>query len=198
MKALLIIDMQNDFMPTGSLIVPSADKLIPYINDLMPHFAVIVATQDFHPANHISFYTSHHNKKPFEVIKIEEESQTLWPVHCVAGEKGAEIVSGINLSRIHTIIRKGTSQDKEHYSCFFDSKRQSQTGLYGYFKDLKVTELHITGVAADICVYHSIKDALSLGFKVKLHLKGTQCINPEEFEKQKKEFLLNDDFEIIP
>ena len=197
MKALILIDIQQDFMPNGALAVDQGDQIIPIVNILMTKYNYIVATQDWHPENHISFASNHLDKNPFDTIEINGKPQTLWPAHCVAGSEGADFHKELKTNLITAIFRKGTDNQIDSYSGFYDNHHLKSTGLAGYLKELKITELHFAGLAADYCVYYSIKDALEAGFKVKLYEKATRAISVKNFEKQKKELLKNDDFELI-
>lgn len=197
MKALILIDIQQDFMPNGALPVSEGDQIVPLVNRLMDDYQYVIATQDWHPLNHKSFASNHFSQKVFDVIDLRGVQQTLWPNHCVIGTEGADFHPDLNKEKITAIFRKGTNPDIDSYSGFFDNERLQSTGLCGYLKELKITELHFVGLAADYCVYYSIKDALELGFKVKLYEQATRAISIENFLKQKQELLQNDDFEII-
>lgn len=197
MKALILVDIQQDFMPQGALPVAQADQIVPIVNELMQQYEYIIATQDWHPANHKSFASNHQGKKPLENIILNGIEQTLWTDHCVQGRAGAELHPELQTDKITAIFRKGTNPEIDSYSAFYDNRQLKSTGLKGFLKELKITELHFAGLAADYCVYYSMKDALELGFKVKLHQKATRAISYQNFEKQKEELLKNDDFEII-
>ncbi len=168
LKALLIVDMQNDFMPGGALPVPHGDEIIPIINQLMPHFSLIVATQDWHPSDHVSFASNHPGKKPGDIIEVRGIKQILWPVHCVRNTKGAELVSSLQKQPISSIFYKGSDKWVDSYSTFFDNARLRATGLEEYLKTRQVKEIYIVGVATDYCVLYSVLDALDLGFKVRV------------------------------
>lgn len=196
MEALVLVDIQRDFMPTGALPVPFADEIIPMVNSLMNEFEIVVATQDWHPKTHKSF-ASNHQKQPFEVISINGSQQVLWPDHCVQNTEGADFPAELHSQKINAIFRKGTNENSDSYSGFFNQAGGQLSGLEGYLKGLNVTCLHIVGVAADYCVYHSVSDALRFGFRVKLHLKGTRAISNSLFETQQKELMKNPNFELI-
>ncbi|WP_026837102.1 bifunctional nicotinamidase/pyrazinamidase [Gillisia sp. JM1] len=189
MKALIIIDMQNDFIPGGSLAVPEGDKIVPIINNLQEKFDLVIATQDWHPLNHSSFAENHSGKKEFEIIKLNEMDQTLWPVHCVQNSKGAEFYSELNLKKIEAIFRKGTNKEIDSYSGFYDNAHLKSTGLSGYFKEKEVSTLYFCGLAAEYCVYFSIIDALKEGFEAILIEDATKAISQDDFEKAKKAIL---------
>lgn len=166
MKAFLIVDMQNDFMPGGPLAVPGGDKIIFLINSLTSRFSLVIASQDWHPEDHMSFACVHPGKKVAEVVKIQGEDQILWPVHCVQNSEGAKIVSGIDPSKIDKVILKGSDRWIDGYSAFFDHQRRKSTGLADYLTEKKVDTLYLAGVATDYCIFYSALDALDLGFNV--------------------------------
>ena len=178
MKALVIVDVQNDFMPTGALPVPEGDLIIPFINAEMRNgYDLIVATQDWHPANHKSFASNHAGKKPFEVIKLNGIDQILWTDHCVQGTFGAELHKDLDIRPISAIFRKGMNPEVDSYSAFFDNNKQGNTGLHGFLQDKGIKELVFCGLAGDFCVAYSANDARELGYKVSLFEKGIKSIN---------------------
>ena len=187
MKALVIVDVQNDFMPGGSLEVPQGDMIVPLINKLQKYFDLVVATQDWHPQNHKSFASNHSNKKPFEEIDLQGMKQTLWPDHCVQGSIGAEFHPDLETNKIAAIFRKGMDPEIDSYSGFYDNDHQKSTGLSGYLKDKGITELHFCGLAADICVYHTIKDSLKEGFSATLIEDASRSLNNDAFTSIKSE-----------
>src|SRR3954468_12732007 len=152
MNALIIVDVQNDFVPGGALPVPEGDKVLPVINNLQPKFDLVVATQDWHPASHGSFAANHPGKKPGDVIQLKGLPQILWPVHCVQNTTGAAFVPTLDAKRIAKVFPKGTDPQVDSYSGFFDNGRQKATGLAEYLKQRGVTELYIVGLATDYCV----------------------------------------------
>lgn len=188
MKALIIVDMQNDFLEGGALAVENGNELIDRINKLQENFELVVATQDWHPSKHKSFASQHENSKEFDVIDWKGTPQTLWPDHCVQGTFGAEIHKGLNQKKIEAIIRKGTNPEIDSYSAFFDNQRKKSTGLDGYLKNHDVTSVYICGLAADFCVYYSALDALSLGYPTHILEGSTKAINPSNFEILKETF----------
>jgi nicotinamidase/pyrazinamidase len=179
MRAFVIVDMQNDFMPGGALGVPQADQLIPIINRLIPQFSLVVATQDWHPSNHVSFAANHQGKKTGERIRVEGEEQILWPVHCVRNTEGAALVEGLQKSQIACAFFKGTDEMIDSYSAFFDNAHLKSTGLGEYLKTHGVDEVVIAGVATDYCVLYSVLDALQLGFRVVVVTDACLAINVE-------------------
>lgn len=187
MKALILIDVQNDFMPGGSLAIANGDAIVPVINQLFHKFELVVATQDWHPANHASFARNHEGKNPFDIIELFGLEQVLWPDHCVQGTKGAEFHPGMETQKIAAIFRKGMNPEIDSYSGFYDNGHQQSTGLAGYLRDKGANELYFAGLATDICVYFTIKDALDKGFKAVLIEDATCPLNPEEFVKIRQE-----------
>ncbi len=174
MKALIIIDVQNDFMPGGSLAVTKGDLIIPVINTLQAKFDLVIATQDWHPANHKSFAANHVNKKPFEKIILNGLEQLLWPDHCVQGTKGAEFHPELKTNLIEAIFRKGMNPEMDSYSGFYDNGHQKSTGLAGFLREKKTETLYFSGLCTDICVYFTIQDALAAGFKSVL-IENASC-----------------------
>ena len=162
-KALVIVDVQNDFCPGGALPVAEGDQVVPVINDLQRHFDLVVATQDWHPPDHLSF-AANHDKTPGEVIDLNGQPQILWPVHCVQGSPGADFVPGLDTSGIQKVFRKGTDKAVDSYSGFFDNDHRHDTGLGDYLRQQRVNEVYLAGLATDYCVKYSALDARSLGF----------------------------------
>ncbi len=185
MKALIIVDMQNDFMPGGPLPTKGADELVPLINGLMDDYPLVVATKDWHPINHVSFAPNHPGKKVGDLINVEGIEQILWPVHCVQETKGSECVPGLNEEKIDHIFYKGIDQKVDSYSTFFDNAQLRRTGLADYLKKKGVEELAIVGVATDYCVLYSVLDALELGFDVTVIARGCRGINRNPDDEKK-------------
>ncbi|MCB0689513.1 MAG: bifunctional nicotinamidase/pyrazinamidase [Saprospiraceae bacterium] len=191
-KALIIIDVQNDFTKDGNLAVPGGEEIIPFINNIQTHFETIIASQDWHPADHGSFASNHKGKKPFEKTLLNGLDQVLWPDHCVQGSAGAEFHPDLVLNKINAIIRKGMDPEIDSYSAFFDNGHRKQTGLAGLLFDLGIKDLFFCGLAADYCVYYSIKDALAAGFHCNLFLQGTRAISSENFNLIKSELAVSE------
>lgn len=187
MKTLLIIDVQNDFIPGGSLPVPDGDKIVPVINSIQHKFDLVVATQDWHPQEHISFASNHEGKSTFEVIELHGKPQTLWPDHCVQGTKGAEFHPDLDSTSWEAIFRKGTDQQIDSYSGFYDNGHLKSTGLAGYLKEKGATQLFLCGLAADICVYFSAYDAFKEGFACFFIEDASQPLDSENYKELKKE-----------
>ena len=186
MKTLVIIDVQNDFMPGGSLAVPDGDKIVPVINSMQHKFDLIVASQDWHPKDHVSFASNHEGKSTFDEIEIHGKPQTLWPDHCVQGTEGAEFHPDLETLKWEAIFRKGTDREIDSYSAFYDNGHLRSTGLTGYLKEKGASQLFLCGLAADICVYFSIYDAFKEGFACFFIEDASQPLNCEEFKELKK------------
>ena len=186
--ALIIVDMQNDFLPGGALAVAGGDIIIPEINRLAIEYDLVVATQDWHPHNHGSFASQHEGARPFDMGQLGGMPQVMWPDHCVQGSFGADLSRELDQERVEAIFRKGMNPEIDSYSAFFDNGKLKATGLEGYLRGSGVTEVHICGLAADYCVWYTAKDAIELGFEAVIMVDAVKAINPEEFEKIKQEF----------
>ncbi len=186
MKTLIIIDVQNDFMPGGPLEVPDGNKIVPVINQMQHKFELIVAAKDWHPKDHISFASNHIGKFPFDEIEVHGKSQTLWPDHCVQGTEGAKFHSDLNTQKWETIFRKGTDKQIDSYSAFYDNGHLKSTGLAGYLKEKGVSQVFLCGLAADICVYYSICDAFKEGFACFFIEDASKALDVESFDEVKK------------
>ncbi len=183
MKALILVDIQNDFVPGGALPVPEGDAIIPTVNALMPHFDLVVATQDWHPQNHGSFASNHPGKKVYDVIELNGLQQILWPDHCVQGTPGADFVPALNTNPVEAIFRKGTDPGIDSYSGFFDNGKRKSTGLADYLRGRGVDEVFVVGLAGEFCVNYTILDAADLGFKTYLIKDGTHPLDAQNFER---------------
>lgn len=177
MKTLLLIDIQNDFLPGGALAVPEGDLIVPVVNDLMPQFNLIVATQDWHPADHGSFAVNHPGRSAFEQIELDGLPQTLWPVHCVQNTGGALFAPGLNTRLIDKVFPKGMNARIDSYSGFFDNGHRAATGMSEWLKSRSVTELSVVGLATDYCVKFTVLDALREGFRVRVIAKACRGVN---------------------
>ncbi len=179
MKALILVDIQNDFLPGGALPVPDGDAVIPLANQLQAAFPLVVATQDWHPPNHGSFASNHPGKKVFEQIELNpgEPGQTLWPAHCVQGTSGAELAPRLQRERIAKIFPKGTDAGIDSYSGFFDNGHRKSTGLGDWLKANGVTEVFVCGLATDYCVKFTALDAAQLGFKTHFIEDASRGVN---------------------
>jgi nicotinamidase/pyrazinamidase len=173
-KALILIDIQNDFVPGGALTVPNGDAVVPVANALMDHVDLVVATQDWHPTTHGSFVSQHPGKTVGELVNLNGLDQVVWPDHCVENSEGADFVKGLNTERIAQVIRKGTDAAIDSYSGFFDNGHRKATGLEDYLKKENVTQLIMVGLATDYCVKFTALDARKLGFDVVLVTNGVK------------------------
>lgn len=187
MKTLIIVDAQKDFMPNGSLAVPDGDAIVPVINQVIKQFDLVVATQDWHPQNHMSFASNHEGHQPFDEITIDGMDQILWPDHCVQGSDGAEIHPGVDMHAVEAIIRKGMNPAMDSYSGFYDNGHVKSTGLAGYLREKGVRKIYFCGLAADVCVYFTLKDALKENFDAVLINDATRALDSDKFEKQLSE-----------
>ncbi len=161
---LLVIDMQNDFCPGGNLAVPGGDEIVTLVNRLAHGFKHVVLTQDWHPAGHLSFASSHPREQPFEMIEMPYGPQTLWPDHCIQNTGGAAFHKGLDIPHAELIIRKGFRKEIDSYSAFFENDHKTPTGLGGYLKERGFTHVTCIGLAFDFCVRFSAEDARTLGF----------------------------------
>lgn len=186
MKTLIVIDAQNDFMPGGSLAVPEGDQIVPVINGMQHKFDLIVAFQDWHPENHISFASNHPGKDLFEEIEVAGQPQTLWPDHCVQNTWGAEFHDALDTKPWEAIFRKGTDSRIDSYSALYDNGHLKSTGLTGYLKEKGCSQVFFCGLAADICVYYSIYDAFKEGFACFLVDDASRPLDVEAYEKIKE------------
>jgi len=176
-KALIVIDVQNDFCPGGALAVDEGDQVVPVINQLMGQFDHVILTQDWHTADHSSFASQHPGKAPFENIEMAYGSQTLWPDHCVQGSHGADFHPELNLMPAELIIRKGFRTPIDSYSAFFENDHVTPTGLTGYLRERGLNELTFVGLATDFCVAYSALDAVGQGFSARVLLEACRGID---------------------
>ncbi|MBS9718325.1 bifunctional nicotinamidase/pyrazinamidase [Pseudohalocynthiibacter aestuariivivens] len=176
-EALIVIDVQNDFCPGGALAVAGGDEIVPLINGMLRDFHVRVFTQDWHPAGHSSFASSHTGKSPFEMTEMPYGPQVLWPDHCVQGSTGAAFHSALETDPANMIIRKGFRPEIDSYSAFFENDHKTPTGLEGYLRTRGVTTLTMVGLATDFCVNFSAVDAANLGFDVSVVTPACRAID---------------------
>ncbi|TDB39523.1 MAG: bifunctional nicotinamidase/pyrazinamidase [Actinobacteria bacterium] len=177
MRALILVDIQNDFMPFGALPVADGDAIVPVANALMPRFSLVVATQDWHPAGHGSFASRHPGASPGDVVQLGGVEQVLWPDHCVQGAPGASFHSALDVARIDRVIRKGADPGIDSYSGFFDNDHRSATGLDALLSQQAVDEVVILGLATDYCVRATVMDAIGLGFGVTVVTDGCRAVD---------------------
>lgn len=188
MDALIIVDVQNDFLPGGALAVNEGHTIIPVINKLQKKFDLVVATQDWHPPNHKSFASQHTGKNIFEEITLNGLPQVLWPDHCVVETAGAKFSAELENKNIEAIFRKGMQSDIDSYSGFFDNGKRKATGLGAFLKGRGVSSIFVTGLAADYCVYFTALDGLELGFQSTIITDATKAINPGDFSNKMQIF----------
>ncbi|SFJ52536.1 bifunctional nicotinamidase/pyrazinamidase [Myroides guanonis] len=185
MKALIVVDLQNDFLPNGALAVTNGDDIIQVINEIQDRFDIVIATQDWHPINHQSFASQHSMKAVFDVIDLNGIQQVLWPNHCVQGTKGADFAKDWNSNCVKAIFRKGTDVHIDSYSGFYDNGVGNETGLTGYLREKKVEEVYVCGLAADFCVFYTARDSFKEGFKTYYLEFATKAISESGYEEAK-------------
>ena len=176
-NALLIIDIQNDFCPGWALPVPEGDQVITVINSIVKKFYKVIATQDWHPINHVSFARNHPGNKEYEEIEVSGIKQVLWPIHCVPGTKGAEFHPDLIADNFDLILRKGNNPKIDSYSAFRENDKKTITGLNGYLKELDIKQVFICGLALDYCVFYSAMDSKEMGFDTYVILDATRGID---------------------
>ena len=175
--ALLVVDIQNGFLPGGGLGVPGGHAIIPTVNRIAKRFDMVVLTQDWHPQDHISFAVNHPGREPFEVIDLPYGKQTLWPVHCVQGTADAELAADLHIPHAQLVIRKGHHQAVDSYSAFLEADQTTSTGLTGYLRERGVTTVYLCGLATDFCVAWSAVDARKAGFNAIVIEDATRAID---------------------
>lgn len=184
-SVLIVVDVQNGFLPRGNLAVKDADLILPCVNALIEQFDQVVLTQDWHPQNHISFAQNHPNKQPFETVALDYGNQVLWTSHCVQGTFDAEFHAQLNTHKAQLIIRKGMHQHIDSYSAFTEADRTTTTGLAGYLKARRIEQVFVVGVATDFCVAWTAIDAQQAGFKTYVIEDATAGINLDGSLEQK-------------
>ncbi|OIS95204.1 bifunctional nicotinamidase/pyrazinamidase [Brucella cytisi] len=175
--ALVVVDIQNDFCPGGALAVDRGDEIIPTVNRLIDESEHVILTQDWHPANHSSFASTHAHAQPFDTIEMAYGLQTLWPDHCVQGGHGADFHADLQWTRAQLVIRKGFRIGIDSYSAFFENDRSTPTGLGGYLRERNIGSLTLAGLATDFCVAYSALDAIAEGFQVRVRLDACRGID---------------------
>jgi nicotinamidase/pyrazinamidase len=185
MKALIIVDLQNDFLPGGALPVPQGDEVISHANELQRRFELVLATQDWHPPDHGSFAANHPGKKPGDRITLDGIEQILWPVHCVQNTHGAEFAAAFDTSRIAHVFHKGIESNIDSYSTFFDNAHRRHTGLAHYLRKRSIKDIYLMGLALDYCVKYSALDARQLDLNTHVILDGCRGIelNPGDIDR---------------
>lgn len=174
--ALLLVDIQNDFLPTGALPVPEGDQVVPVANRLMPHFKLVVATRDWHPPDHCSFADNHPGFAVGDTVTVAGIEQMLWPTHCVCDTPGAAFAPALNQEPIARIISKGTDPQTDSYSGFFDNARRHDTGLHDFLRNHEIKRLCVVGLATNVCVVATVLDARDLGYEVSVPLDGCRGV----------------------
>ncbi|CAN5294556.1 bifunctional nicotinamidase/pyrazinamidase [soil metagenome] len=177
MRALILVDLQYDFMPGGALAVARGDEVVKIARRMVPHFATVVATQDWHPPHHGSFASSHPGTKPYDLGTLGGVPQVMWPTHCVEGTHGAELHADLDRARVTEVFRKGTDPTLDSYSGFFDNGHKKATGLAEWLKARWIEQVYVLGLATDYCVKFTALDAKSLGFDVKLIEDGCRAVD---------------------
>jgi nicotinamidase/pyrazinamidase len=177
MTALILVDIQNDFCEFGALAVPDGNAVIAVANELMPQHDLVIATQDWHPANHGSFAANYPLRKPGQIIELDGLPQILWPIHCVQNSFGSEFVRTLHITKIHKVFRKGTDVNIDSYSGFYDNGHRKSTGMGEYLQSKGVTAITVMGLATDYCVKFTAIDALSFGFKTTFLTHGSRGVN---------------------
>lgn len=176
-EALIVIDVQKDFCPGGALAVVDGDAILPEINAMMAEFRTVILTQDWHPAGHSSFASTHKDAAPFSMTEMAYGPQVLWPDHCIQGSAGAEFHPDLNTNAAQTIVRKGFNPAIDSYSAFFENDHETPTGLDGYLRTRGITTITLVGLATDFCVAYSAIDAAGLGFAVTLQASACRAID---------------------
>lgn len=176
-EALIVIDMQNDFCPGGSLAVAGGDKIVPLINEMIGRFEHVILTQDWHPANHSSFASKHPGRQPFDTVEMAYGTQTLWPDHCIQGSGGAAFHPALKWTKAQLVVRKGFRAGIDSYSAFFENDRTTPTGLAGYLKERGIGKVTLVGLATDFCVAYSALDAVGHGFDTTVRLDACRAID---------------------
>ena len=185
MKALLLVDIQNDFLPGGAMPVPAGDEVISPANRAQPFLDLVVATQDWHPPEHVSFASNHAGKRPGDVVRCEGIEQILWPEHCVQNTAGAEFPAELNVDRVDSVFLKGTDPKIDSYSGFFDNGHWKQTGLDEHLRRRGVADVYVLGLATDYCVKFTALDARQLGYRVFLLADGCRAVNLDRHDAAK-------------
>jgi len=184
-KALILVDVQNDFVPGGALPVPNGADVVAVANKAMRHFDLVVATQDWHPADHRSFASQHKGGKVGDMVDLCGLQQMLWPDHCVQNSKGAELVQDLEMKKIDKVFHKGIDRNVDSYSGFFDNGHRNATGLDAYLKEQGVDEVTIMGLATDYCVKFTALDAIRQGFKASLIIEGVRGVEVNKGDCEK-------------
>lgn len=192
MKALLLIDLQNDFMPGGTLPVSDGFASVQAANFAQKFFRIVIATKDWHPEKHLSFANQHPGKKPGEIIELNGLKQMLWPVHCVQNTQGAAFSKGLDQTQIQHVVTKGQDVNVDSYSAFFDNAHRHATGLGHYLQLRAIDEIYLLGVATEYCVKFSALDSIGLGLKTNVIIDGCRGIGLHENDIRNAEIEMQD------
>jgi len=184
-RGLILVDLQYDFMPGGSLEVPEGDEVVAIANRLMRSYDPVVATQDWHPEDHLSFASNHEGREPLEKIELDGLEQLLWPDHCVQGTHGAELPDDLKIARIDRVFRKGTDPRIDSYSGFHDNGHRKSTGLAEWLREEGVDGVDLVGLALDVCVRFTALDAVREGFATRLIVPGCRAVELEEGDRRR-------------
>ena len=184
-QALILVDIQNDFIPGGALAVPEGDRIVPIANRIMDRFDLVVATQDWHPANHGSFASQYPQRQVGEFIDLNGIRQILWPDHCVQHTSGAEFVDDLDMRRVEHVFQKGTDPGVDSYGGFFDNDHRIATGLDDFLKNARVADITVVGLATDYCVKATVLDALELAYRVSVVLEGVRGVEVQEGDSER-------------
>ncbi len=185
MNALIIVDLQNDFIAGGALAVPGGEDIVALVNDIQKHFDLVLATQDWHPENHGSHANNHPDGTPGDIVELAGRPQILWPAHCVQDTHGADFVPGLDQDRWAAVFQKGAVRHIDSYSGFFDNGKEHSTGLGEYLKVQGVTDVYVLGLATDYCVKFTALDAVELGFATHLIVDACRAVNLEPGDEQR-------------
>jgi nicotinamidase/pyrazinamidase len=200
-KALIVVDYQNDFVEGGSLEVKGGKAILPNINNLIEQFDLVIYTKDWHPKDHKSFASNHKNKQPFEEKKVNGIKQILWPDHCIQNTQGADFVEGLNIHKNMYIFKKGLDKEVDSYSAFIDNNNNNDTGLNDFLKERNIETVIICGLAGDVCVFATAKDAKKRDFNVIVVEDAIACVDPNfdmyEYTKEGIGVLETEDIKLI-
>jgi nicotinamidase/pyrazinamidase len=194
---LIVVDVQNDFCAGGALAVPGGEEVVPIVNQLAARFPHVLLTQDWHPALHLSFASSHPGKQPFDTVRMPYGAQILWPDHCVQGTRGAELHKELDIPHAELVLRKGFRREIDSYSAFFENDGKTPTGLAGYLRERGFRNLYLAGLAFDFCVFYSAKDGHAQGFAVSVIEDACRAIDTQGSEAAARQGLAERSIAII-
>lgn len=194
---LIVVDVQNDFCAGGALAVPGGEEVVPIVNRLAARFPHVLLTQDWHPASHLSFASSHPGKHPFDTVEMPYGPQILWPEHCVQGTRGAELHKELDIPHAELVLRKGFRREIDSYSAFFENDGKTPTGLAGYLRERGFRNLYLAGLALDFCVFYSAKDGHAQGFAVSVIEDACRAIDTQGSEAAARQGLAERSIAII-